>query len=60
MTSSGMKVNAVIMGRKTWDSLPVKYRPLPNRLNVVLTRSPTGIQGGNDENGMIEIYSDFE
>jgi dihydrofolate reductase len=25
------------MGRKTWDSLPAKYRPLPNRLNVVLT-----------------------
>lgn len=28
----------VIMGRKTWDSLPVKFRPLPNRSNVVITR----------------------
>jgi dihydrofolate reductase len=28
----------VIMGRKTWDSLPVKFRPLPGRLNVVVTR----------------------
>lgn len=28
----------VIMGRKTWESLPVKFRPLPGRLNVVVTR----------------------
>jgi dihydrofolate reductase len=28
----------VIMGRKTWDSLPPKFRPLPGRLNIVLTR----------------------
>jgi dihydrofolate reductase len=27
----------VIMGRKTWDSLPPKFRPLPGRINVVLT-----------------------
>ncbi len=31
--------NAVIMGRKTWDSVPPKYRPLAGRLNVVITRS---------------------
>ena len=30
---------AVIMGRKTWDSLPAKFRPLPNRLNIVVTRN---------------------
>ncbi|MDB5849079.1 MAG: dihydrofolate reductase [Rhodoferax sp.] len=28
----------VIMGRKTWDSLPPKFRPLPGRQNIVLTR----------------------
>ena len=30
----------VIMGRKTWDSLPSRFRPLPGRLNVVVTRQP--------------------
>lgn len=29
---------AVVMGRKTWESLP--RRPLPGRLNVVITRQP--------------------
>ena len=29
--------NVVIMGRKTWDSLPKQFKPLPGRLNVVLT-----------------------
>lgn len=28
----------VIMGRKSWDSLPPKFRPLPGRTNVVITR----------------------
>lgn len=30
----------VIMGRKTWNSLPPKFRPLPGRLNIVVTRQP--------------------
>ena len=28
----------VIMGRKTWDSLPPRFRPLPGRRNIVITR----------------------
>lgn len=30
--------NAVVMGRKTWDSLPEERRPLQGRFNIVLTR----------------------
>jgi dihydrofolate reductase len=32
--------HAVVMGRKTWDSLPVRFRPLPGRRNVVVSRDP--------------------
>lgn len=32
-------VNAIIMGRKTWESIPIDKRPLSNRLNVILTRN---------------------
>lgn len=30
--------NAVVMGRKTWESIPQRFRPLPGRLNVVVSR----------------------
>lgn len=30
--------HSVIMGRKTWESLPEKFRPLPGRTNIVVTR----------------------
>jgi len=38
-TQSPEKKNAVIMGRKTWDSLPDGVRPLPGRINVVVSRN---------------------
>jgi dihydrofolate reductase len=31
----------VIMGRKTWESLPDRARPLPNRANIIVTRQAT-------------------
>lgn len=32
--------NTVVMGRKSWESIPSKFRPLPNRKNIVITRNP--------------------
>lgn len=45
-TSNGN--NAVIMGRKTWESLPASHRPLKNRLNIVISSNneykvPSGV-----------------
>ena len=48
-TREGDGVNAVIMGRKTWESIPGKFRPLPGRLNIVLSRGGTLVEA-NDEN----------
>ena len=38
-TSTDGLQNAVIMGRRTWESIPPEHRPLSKRLNVVLTRN---------------------
>ena len=38
----------VIMGRRTWDSLPPRFRPLPGRRNIVLTRDPAWRADGAD------------
>ena len=36
----------VIMGRKTWDSIPPRFRPLPGRRNIVVTRQTNLNQTG--------------
>ena len=38
--------NTVIMGRKTWESLPARMRPLPGRTNIVVSRDPEYIAAG--------------
>lgn len=38
----------VLMGRSTWDSIPARFRPLPGRHNVVLTRQPGWLAEGAD------------
>lgn len=36
----------VVMGRKTWESLPEKFRPLPGRTNIVVTRDSSYLAPG--------------
>lgn len=44
----------VIMGRKTWDSVPPKFRPLPGRRNIVVTRQPDWAAEGAERAGSLE------
>ncbi|GAA5940083.1 dihydrofolate reductase [Sporobolomyces koalae] len=38
--SSTRHINSVIMGRKSWQGIPSRFRPLPDRVNVVVSRQP--------------------
>jgi dihydrofolate reductase len=53
--------NAVIMGRKCWESIPEKYRPLPNRKNFVVSRNKAFIAEGavvtDDFKNILKMYS---
>jgi dihydrofolate reductase len=53
-TSDSDKANALIMGRKTWESIPLKFRPLPGRVNCVLSRNE------NLDYDWAAVYSNFE
>ncbi|CAH0552106.1 unnamed protein product [Brassicogethes aeneus] len=44
-TEDASKKNIVIMGRRTWDSIPPKFKPLNNRINLVLSRSDLNLEG---------------
>ena len=44
----------VIMGRRTWDSLPDRFRPLPGRRNIVVTRQPDWAAQGAERAGSLE------
>lgn len=44
----------VIMGRKTWDSLPPRFRPLPGRRNIVVTRQADWSAQGAERAGSLD------
>ena len=56
--------HTVVMGRRTWDSLPERFRPLPGRRNVVVTRNTAWAADGAERAGSLddalELTSDAE
>lgn len=44
----------VVMGRRTWDSLPPRFRPLPGRANIVVTRQPDWAADGAVRAGSVD------
>lgn len=46
--------HVVIMGRKTWESIPEKFRPLPNRENIVISRQSDYVAKGAKVAGSLE------
>ena len=46
--------HTVVMGRRTWESLPAKVRPLPGRRNVVLTRQADYLADGATVAGALD------
>jgi dihydrofolate reductase len=44
----------VLMGRKTWDSLPARFRPLPGRRNIVVTRNASWHADGAERAGSLD------
>ncbi len=46
--------HAVVMGRRTWESIPDRFRPLPDRRNVVVTRNSAWAADGAERAGSVE------
>jgi dihydrofolate reductase len=51
--------SVVIMGRRTWESFPDRFRPLPGRRNIVITRDGSYAAAGAETCGSLEDAIDL-
>lgn len=60
--TKGSGSNAVIMGRRTWESLPESYKPLPGRRNLIITNTSEYIlpQGVTRASSLDEALNSLE
>jgi dihydrofolate reductase len=52
--------SVVVMGRRTWESLPEAFRPLPGRDNVVLTSSPVPFDGARAFGSVSDVLASYD
>lgn len=53
--------STVVMGRRTWESLPERFRPLPGRRNVVLTSDPSwSAEGAQRAGSVADVLGEHE
>lgn len=58
LTKDSSKMNAVVMGKDTWNSIPEKFRPLPGRLNIIVSTSLSRSLESHQEN--VFVVDTFE
>ena len=51
--------NIVIMGYNTWKSIPDKYKPLPNRINIIITKNHFSEMKFTESTENIKVFNDF-
>jgi dihydrofolate reductase/thymidylate synthase len=61
-TPSTPSTNIVVMGRKTWDSIPAKFKPLSDRFNIVITNGKPPVEYNNPDNNLADklIFINWE